>query len=325
MRAVWLRAFGAPTELHAEDTPEPAPAPGTALVDVAHANITFVETQVRAGTGPFRPALPTIPGNGVGGVVRAVGDGVDPALVGTRVVGSTGGSGGYAEVALVPLDVLYPVPDTLALDAAVAVLADGRTATLLVEAAKIRPGERVLIEAAAGGVGTLLTQLAKAAGATVIALAGGSRKTDLARSLGADQAIDYLDPAWPGQLGEPVDVVFDGVGGATGRTAFEQLRGPDGRILTYGLASGGWTSVTEDEARDRGVTIIRPTAGPEDMRRLTESALRAAADGTLRPVIGQRYPLEHAAAAHAAIERRETVGKTLLVTGRENLESNPAY
>lgn len=313
MRAVWLRAFGTPTELRAEDTPEPVPAPGSALVDVAYANITFVETQVRAGSGPFRPELPTIPGNGVGGVVRAVGDGLDPALVGTRVVGSTGGAGGYAEVALVPRDVLYPVPDTLALDAAVAVLADGRTATLLIEAAKIRPGERVLIEAAAGGVGTLLTQLAKAAGATVIALAGGPRKTELAISLGADRAVDYLDPAWPGKLDGPVDVVFDGVGGATGRTAFQHLRG-GGRILTYGLASGEWTSIGEDEAAERGVTIIRPTAGPEDMRRLTESALSAAADGTLRPVIGQRFPLERADNAHAAIEARQTVGKTLLVT-----------
>ncbi|MEY9929497.1 NADPH:quinone reductase-like Zn-dependent oxidoreductase [Catenulispora sp. GP43] len=140
MRAVWLREFGAPTELRVEQTPEPAPAPGTALVDVAYANITFVETQARAGTGPFHPELPTIPGNGVGGVVRAVGEGMDPALVGVRVVGSTGGSGGYAGVALVSEEVLYPVPEGLALDAAVAVLADGRTASLLVEAAAVRPG-----------------------------------------------------------------------------------------------------------------------------------------------------------------------------------------
>ena len=316
MRAVWLRKFGTPAELHVEHTPEPAPVPpGTALVDVAYANITFVETQVRAGNGPFRPTLPTIPGNGVGGVVRAVGDGVDPALVGTRVVGSTGGSGGYAEVALVPADVLYRVPDGLALDAAVAVLADGRTASLLVEAARIRPGERVLIEAAAGGVGTLLVQLAKAAGGTVIALAGGPRKTAAATALGADQAVDYLDPAWPEHLEERVDVVFDGVGGATGHTAYRQLR-RDGRILTYGLASGQWTAIPEDDAEARGIRIIRPTAGPEDMRRLTESALRAAADGTLRPVIGQRFPLEDADAAHTAIQDRRTVGKTLLVTGR---------
>ena len=317
MRAVWLRDFGPPTQLRIEDTADPTPAPETVLVDVAYANITFVETQVRAGNGPYRPPLPTIPGNGVGGLVRAVGEGVDPALVGTRVVGSTGGSGGYAEAALVAADVLYRVPDALALDAAVAVLADGRTASLLTEAAKIKPGDRVLIEAAAGGVGTLLIQLAKAAGGTVIALAGGARKTELATGLGADQAIDYLDPAWPAHLETGVDVVFDGVGGATGRTAFEQLR-PGGRILTYGLASGHWTVIAEDEAQARDVTIIRPTAGPEDMRRLTESALRAAADGTLRPVIGQRLPLERAAEAHAAIEARQTVGKTLLVTGGDS-------
>lgn len=315
MRAVWLRDFGAPTELRAEDTPEPVPAAGTALVDVAYANITFIETQVRAGTGPFRPPLPTIPGNGVGGVVRAVGSGLHESLIGARVVGSTGGSGGYADTALVPADVLYLVPDGLALDAAVAVLADGRTASLLVEAAAVQPGERVLIEAAAGGVGSLLIQLAKAAGATVIALAGGARKTELATGLGADQAIDYLDPAWPARLEAGVDVVFDGVGGAVGGTAFEQLR-PGGRILTYGLASGRWTTIPEDEARARGVSVLRPTAGPEDLRRLTESALRAAADGTLRPVIGQRFPLEDAAEAHAAIQDRRTVGKTLLVTSK---------
>ena len=316
MRAVWLRKFGGPEELRVEDTAEPEPAPGTALVDVAYANITFVETQARAGTGPFHPELPTIPGNGVGGVVRAIGDGVDPALIGTRVVGSTGGSGGYAEVALVPVEVLYPVPDGLALDAAVAVLADGRTASLLVQAAAIRPGERVLIEAAAGGVGTLLIQLAKAAGGVVIALAGGSRKTDLALGLGADAAIDYRDPAWTEHVAEPVDVVFDGVGGDVGRAAFEQLR-RGGRILTYGLASGAWTAVSEDEAERRGVQIVRPTAAPDEMRRLTESALRAAAEGRLRPVIGQRFPLERADMAHAAIQERRTVGKTLLVTGEE--------
>ncbi len=315
MRAIRLRTFGAPAELRVEDTPEPELLPGTALVEVAYANITFVETQVRAGTGPFRPELPTIPGNGVGGVVRAVGAGLDPCLIGTRVVGSTGGSGGYAEVALVSSDALYRVPDALALDAAVAVLADGRTAGLLIEAAAPEPGERVLIEAAAGGVGSLLIQLAKAAGATVIALAGGPRKTEVATGLGADLAIDYLDPAWPTGLDGPVHVVFDGVGGPIGRTAFEHLAA-GGRILTYGLAGGQWTAIPADEAAARGVQVIRPTAGPDDLRRLTESALRAAAEGTLRPLIGQRFPRERAAEAHSAIEARDTIGKTLLFTGR---------
>ena len=310
MRAVWLRQFGAPSELHIEDTQDPEPRAGTVLVDVAYANITFVETQIRAGGGPFRPELPLIPGNGVGGTVRAVGPDVDPALVGTRVVGSTGGSGGYAELAVVPTDVLYRVPDGLALDAAVAVLADGRTASLLVEAAALKPGDRVLIEAAAGGVGTLLTQLAKSAGATVVALAGGPRKTELATDLGADLAVDYLQPDWPTHVA-PVDVVFDGVGGSTGQTAFTLLK-DGGRMLTYGLASGEWSAIPEADAAARAISILRPSADPAAMRRLTESALHAAATGTLRPVIGQRFPLERAADAHSAIQARETVGKTLL-------------
>jgi NADPH2:quinone reductase len=314
MRAVWLRDFGPPANLRIEETPDPIPAPDTALVDVAYANITFVETQVRSGNGPFRPRLPTIPGNGVGGVVRAVGAGLDPALVGARVVGSTGGAGGYAELALVAADVLYRVPEGLALDAAVAVLADGRTASLVLDAARVEPGERVLIEAAAGGVGTLLTQLAKSAGATVVALAGGERKTKLAADLGADLALDYLAPDWPTRLGGPVDVVFDGVGGEIGRTTFAQLA-PGGRMVTYGLASGEWTALPEDEAASRGVTIVRPTAGPDDMRRFTESALLAAAEGRLRPVIGQRFALADAAEAHTTIQARQALGKTLLVTG----------
>ena len=315
MRAVWLREFGAPAHLRIEETPDPVPGPDTALVEVGFANITFVETQIRSGNGPFQPRLPTIPGNGVGGVVRAVGAGMDSALVGTRVVGSTGGAGGYAELALVPADVLYRVPDGLALDAAVAVLADGRTASLVLSAAGVQPGERVLVLAAAGGVGTLLTQLAKAAGAAVVALAGGDRKTKVAADLGADLVVDYLDPGWPRRLGGPVDVVFDGVGGELGRTAFEQL-GRGGRMVSYGLASGRWTELSEGDAAARGVSVVRPTAGPEDMRRFTESALAATAEGRLRPVIGQRFPLERAADAHAAIESRQAIGKTLLTTGK---------
>ena len=318
MRAVWLHDFGTPSNLQVEETPDPELRPETALVEVAYANITFVETQVRAGKGPFHPQLPTIPGNGVGGVVRAVGAGLDPALVGTRVVGSTGGAGGYAELALVPGDVLYRVPEGLALDAAVAVLADGRTASLVLAAAAVKPGERVVVEAAAGGVGSLLTQLAKAAGATVIALAGGDRKTRLAAELGADLALDYLDPGWPARLGGPVDVVFDGVGGEIGHTAYAQL-GRGGRMVSYGLASGAWTALSEEDAAARGVSIVRPTGGPADMRRFTESALAAAAEGRLRPVIGQRFPLERAADAHAFTEARQAVGKTLLTTAASGL------
>jgi NADPH:quinone reductase len=315
MRAVWLTEFGGPEVLVPRDTPDPVPGPGQVLVEVRFANITFVETQVRAGTGPYRPTLPVIPGNGVGGVVRSTGDGADPALVGTTVITGMGGAGGYAELAVVDADGLFAVPDGLALDDAVALLADGRTATMLTQAAGLRPGDRVLVEAAAGGVGSLLVQLARAASAYVVGAAGGSRKVDVVRELGADLAVDYRVAGWAARAGQ-ADVVFDGVGGDIGRVAFELLR-PGGRLVVYGLASGAWSDVTEDEAAAREVTLVRPSPTPEQLRRFTESALAEAAAGRLRPLIGQRFPLEKAADAHAAIQSRATVGKTLLeVTGR---------
>jgi NADPH2:quinone reductase len=313
MRAVWMKELGGPEVLVAGEAPDPVPGPGQALVDVAFANITFVETQLRAtGAGPVEVQLPMIPGNGVGGVVAAVGEAADPGLVGRRVVTSTGGSGGYAERVAVDAHGLVAVPDGLELDTAVALLADGRTATMLVRAAKVREGDRVLVEAAAGGVGSLLIQLAKARGARVIAAAGGARKVELARELGAGVAVDYREPGWTDRAGA-VDVVFDGVGGDIARSAFGLLdRG--GRMVSFGLASGTWADVSEDEAAQRGVTLVRPRRPtPEQTRELTASALAEAAAGRLRPVIGQRFPLDRAADAHAAIQSRATVGKTLLV------------
>jgi NADPH:quinone reductase len=319
MRAVWLTEFGAPEVLAVGDAPDPVAGPGQALVDVWFAGVTFVETQFRAtGTGPFAAALPMIPGNGVGGVVAAVGPGTEAALVGRRVVSGTGGRGGYAERAAVDAAGLFRVPDGLALDAAVALLADGRTATLLVSAAGVRPGERVLVEAAAGGVGTLLVQLVRAAGATVVALAGGDAKVRLARDLGARVAVDYLRPDWTGRVRDAVgrvDVVLDGVGGAVARSAFELLDA-GGRMVSFGLASGRWADISEPEAARRGVRLLRLRPSPQQLRAGTEAALAEAAAGRLRPVIGQRYPLECAADAHAAIQSRATVGKTLLTVAR---------
>jgi NADPH2:quinone reductase len=315
MRAVWLREFGGPEVLVAADAPDPVVGPGQALIEVAFANITFVETQFRAGgAGPFKAQLPMILGNGVGGVVTSVGAAADHGLAGKRVVSGTGGSGGYAERVAVDAGGLIEVPDGVELDSAVALLADGRTATMLVRAAGLGAGERVLIEAAAGGVGTLLVQLAHAAGARVVAAAGGPRKVELARKLGAEVVVDYREPGWAQRVRDAiggVDVVFDGVGGAIGRSAFELL-GSGGRMLSFGLASGEWADIPPEAAAERGVTLMRPTATPEQLRAFTESALAEAAAGRLRPVIGQRFPLHRAADAHAAIQSRATVGKTLL-------------
>jgi NADPH2:quinone reductase len=311
MRAVWLTEFGGPGVLLAGDAPDPVPGAGQVLIEVVFAGITFVETQFRAtGKGPITPELPMIPGNGVGGVVRDVGEGVDGDIIGRRVVTSTGGSGGYAQRVVVDAALLFEVPEGLALDTAVALLADGRTATGLARTAAIGPGERVLVEAAAGGVGGLLVQLAKAAGAEVIGVAGGARKTEHARELGADLVVDYREPGWANRVG-PVDVVFDGVGGDIGEAAFSLLR-RGGRMLVFGLSSGAWTRIPEDAARERGVTVVRGIGSPAEFREFTTSAFADAAEGRLRPVIGQRFPLDRAADAHAAIEARGTIGKTLL-------------
>ena len=315
MRAVVLSEFGPPAVLVPTEVPDPAPGPGQVVVDVELAGITFVETQVRAGRAPnpaMAPALPGILGNGVGGVMAAVGPGLDPALAGTRVVTSTGGSGGYAERVAVDAAGVIAVPDGLALRDAVALLAVGRTAIALMRAATVREGETVLVEAAAGGVGSLLVQLAGAAGARVVAASGGTRKLEVARRLGADATVDYSEPGWAALVG-PADVAFDGVGGEIGRAAFELVR-PGGRFSAFGLASGAFAQVSDEQAEQRGVTVLRGARlSPDAILELARTALAEAAAGRLRPVIGQTFPLERAADAHAAIESRATVGKTLLV------------
>jgi NADPH2:quinone reductase len=267
------------------------------------------------------PTLPVVPGNGVGGTVAQVGEGVDPALRGRRVVTTTGGSGGYAEQVAVDADELIDVPPGLALADAVALLADGRTAIGLTDVAALRPGDRVLVEAAAGGVGSLLVQLARHAGALVVAAAGGSRKVAVAADLGADRAVDYSEPAWATRVRDDignVDVVFDGVGGAIGHDAL-QLLGAHGRFVPYGMASGAFTQVSDDDVARRQLTVARfVPRSSEETRALTRRALAAAAEGWLHPVVGQTFPLERAADAHAAIEARATLGKTLLVIEPSN-------
>ncbi|MCW3065240.1 MAG: NADPH:quinone reductase, partial [Solirubrobacterales bacterium] len=188
MRAIVMAEFGPPEVLVPVETPDAVPGPDQVLVEVEVANITFVETQIRAGRPPnpaMAPRLPAIPGNGVGGTVD-----------GRRVISSTGGSGAYAEKVAVGAHGIVDVPAELALPDAVALLADGRTAMALLRGAAIQPGETVLVEAAAGGVGSLLVQLARAAGARVVAAAGGERKLEVARALGAEVAVDYTEPGW---------------------------------------------------------------------------------------------------------------------------------
>jgi NADPH2:quinone reductase len=193
-------------------------------------------------------------------------------------------------------------------DAAVAMIGTGRTTMAILDAAQITADDVVLVTAAAGGIGSLLTQAARTAGARVIGAAGSAAK--LAR-VQADRAVDYSAPGWGEQVGE-VTLALDGVGGEIGRQALE-LVAPGGRLILFGFASGEATPLTAGDLFRRGITVSAGI-GPRmrATRELEGRALAAAADGRLVPAV-QRFPLSEAAAAHAALETRATTGKVVLV------------
>ncbi|MFF3687791.1 zinc-binding dehydrogenase [Streptomyces sp. NPDC002187] len=323
MRVAQVTRFGGPEVLVPAEVPDPVAGPGEVVVRVSDVDTIFVETQVRAGAfgGHFPVKAPYVPGGGVAGQVNAVGEGVDPGWVGRRVVTALGFTGGYAEQAVARVAKLVPVPDGLGLRDAVALVHDGVTATALLESTGLAAGERLLLLGASGGMGTLLVQLAGSAGAHVVAVARGERKTLLVRELGADTAVDATRPDWVGQaraaLGSTgADVVLDGVGGDMGLAAFP-LAADGGRFSAHGAPTGGFAPVDPAEATRRGIKLV----GIEDVQlpddtyvRLAAKALAEAAAGRLRPVIGGTFPLERAADAHRAIESRELLGKVLLTT-----------
>ncbi|MEV4183757.1 zinc-binding dehydrogenase [Streptosporangium canum] len=322
MQVVRVMRFGGPEVLVLGEAPEPVAGVGQVVVEVAVAGMTFVETQIRRGVDKWhaRPSLPYVPGGLVAGRVSSIGAQVDSGWLGRRVIAGTGETGGFAERAVAEVGELFPIPDGLDLPEAIALHSDGSTAQGLVEKAKIGPGDWVLVEAAAGGVGSLLVQLARAAGARVVGAARGARKLELIRELGADAAVDYSDPGWTDRVldvtgGVGPDVVFDGVGGRIGRAAFE-VTARGGRFSVHGASSGEVTLIDPGEARFQGVEVIGIEQlfdfGP-NLVRWAEQMMSQAAAGLVRPVIGQTFALERAADAHAAIENRTALGKTLLL------------
>ncbi len=320
MRAIVAHQAGGPDVLRIQTLPDPSPGPGRVRVAVEAAAITFVDTMIRSGSPIGRAVVfPVVLGNGVGGIVDTLGEGVDREWSGARVVTSTGGTGGYASAALASVSDLHRVPDGLGLHEATALLADGRTAVGLHDAAGIRQGETVVVSAAAGGVGGLLVQLAAHSGARVIALAGSESKLDHARGLGADVALNYRERDWVAALvaatPDGLDIVFDGIGGDL-TASLTPLVHARGRYLPHGAAGGRWGAIDESALATRGVTVIPLDAigsTPQHLFALVERALELAARGVVRPVIGQTFALDDAAEAHAAIHARTTIGKTLLL------------
>jgi NADPH2:quinone reductase len=325
MHAVVQHEFGPPANLRFEEVPDPVPGTDQVRIAVALAGVHLVDTMIRrGGPGPMPPSgLPMIPGREVAGTVDAIGPGVDARWLGRRVVAHLGlASGGYAELAVASVDALHEIGDDLSAEAAVAMIGTGRTTMGILDVAQLVADDVALVTAAAGGIGSLLVQAGRNAGAAVVGLAGGPEKVARVRDLGANFAIDDRDPVWTDAVREQLDgrditVAFDGVGGAVGRGALDVL-GIGGRLVMYGFASGSATEFSAMDLFARGLTVTvavgpRVLRRPGGMRELEERALAAAASGELVPLVAQRYPLREAAAAHTALETRASVGKVVLV------------
>ncbi|MFV0135149.1 zinc-binding dehydrogenase [Streptomyces sp. HMX87] len=324
MHAIRLHAFGPAENLTHEQVEDPVPGPGQVRIAVRAAGVHLLDTALREGIqgpAPEPPALPTVPGREVAGVVDALGDGTDGGWLGKRVVAHLGfAPGGYAELAVTGADRLHEIPGGLDFAAAVAMIGTGRTAMGIVQFADLGPEAVAVIPAAAGGIGTLLVQYAKNAGATVIGLAGGPRKVARAEANGADLAVDYRAAGWPDKVrahlgGRPATVVLDGVGGAIAREAVGLL-GPGGRHVVFGWSGEGphdGEPYLVDGVSEQvlGPVMFRKTGGPDPVRTLELRALAEAAEGRLTPAV-QRFPLAEAAAAHRALETRGTIGKVVL-------------
>lgn len=321
MHAVRLYAFGPAENLTYEELPDPVPGPGQVRIAVAAAGVHLLDAALREGhQGPLPepPRLPTVPGREVAGVVDALGDGVDGLWLGRRVVAHLGfAPGGYAELAVTEVERVHDVPENLDYAAAVAMIGTGRTALGIARFAEPGPDDVVVVPAAAGGIGTLLVQHARNAGATVIGLAGGPEKTARVRANGADLAVDYTDPEWPAKVrahlgGRPASLVYDGVGGRVAREAVALL-GPGGRHLVFGWSAEGIGQGQGYHVEGVSQSVLGPRmlerAG--GLRALELRALAEAARGRLRPAV-TRFPLAQAAAAHRALEQRDTIGKVVL-------------
>jgi NADPH2:quinone reductase len=325
MKAVQLSRFGDPEVLELIELAMPKPGPGEVRVRIRAAGVNFFEVLVRQNRYAVTPELPTVPGVEAAGVVEALGEGVDPAVLGRRVaipmfaVGRY--SGAYAQYIAVKAADVVPLPDAVAFEEATALLVQGLSALLLLRQASPQ-NKTIAITAAAGGVGSLLIQLAKRAGAKqIVALTGTPEKLRLAESLGADFALDYRASRWVEQAkeltsGAGPDIIYDSVGGPLTRTLLAALA-PFGQLVFAALsrcqlASHDLENMFHKNQSIRGFALL-PLLKPDTLKEDLSSLFDLAQSGNLKVVIGGRYPLENASEAHRALESRFTTGKVVLI------------
>lgn len=323
MRAVQVTENGGPDVLRVADLDDPEPGPGQLLVEVAAAGVNFVDTYQRSGAYP-RP-LPYVPGSEVAGTVVAVGPDVDePALqVGSRVA-TAGASGSYAERTLATAAVAVPVPEEVSDETAAALLLQGLTAHFLATStAPVAAGQDVLVHAAAGGVGLLLTQIATLRGGRVIATVSTEEKAALAREAGAAEVVRYDREDVAERVrdlthGVGVATVFDGVGRGTFAASLDSLR-PRGMMVLFGQASGAVEPIDPQVLAAKGsLYLTRPTLGAylgsrQELLDRAGELFGWVTDDRLTVRIGGTYPLDEAPRAHSDLEGRRTSGKLLLL------------
>lgn len=322
MRAVRCHELTGPADLRIDDVEEPTPGPGQVLVDVRAAGVNFPDVLITAGKYQFKPPLPFIPGGEVAGVVLAVGEGVVDVAPGDRVA-ATMLFGAFAERVVCPVAAVFPLPDAVPFDVGAAVpVAYATTMHALVDRARLREGETMLVLGAAGGVGLAAVELGKAMGARVIAAASSPEKLALCRSRGADLTIDYVREDLRARIKAlapaGVDVVYDPVGGEYTETAIRCL-GWEGRLLVVGFTTGTIPKIPTNllllkNCQAMGVfwgafTMREPARNREHIAQL----MAWIAEGRVRPHIDAAIPLGRAAEALGRLERREARGKLVLV------------
>jgi NADPH:quinone reductase len=313
MLAIQQREFGGPEVLELVDLPVPEPGDGEVLIRVSRAGMNFADTHQRRNDYLAAQQLPLVPGGEVAGVREDTGE---------RVVALTG-NGGYAEYALAQEALTFPIPDGVDDGTALALVLQGLTAWHLHRtAARVTPGESVVVIAGAGGVGSLAVQLGKPMGAgRVIATASTQDKRDLALELGADAAIDgdpegLKDRLIEANEGRQVDVVYEMAGGEVFDACLAALA-PFGRLVTYGIASGNGNDVHTRKlmGRSRGVIgfwLVHCLGRPDLLQEPLADLFARAARDELRVVVGATYPLSEARQAQIDLAERRTTGKVLL-------------